>query len=103
MNEFAGSFWPTERQELRLRADRLGRPELGARPARALSRAGWGGSLEPAPCVLRSRHNAVCEAQKGDGCAVYWRLFREYTEPGRVDAADLWEPAADFVLGDVPA
>ena len=79
------------------------RPELVPPAARALSEAGWSGPLDPSESFLRSRHNAVYEAQNGDACAVYWRLFHEYTEPGRIDAEDLWEPAADFVLGDVPA
>jgi Uncharacterised nucleotidyltransferase len=81
----------------------LVRPELVSRAARALSEAGWSGPLDPSESFLRSRHNAVYESQNGDACAVYWRLFHEYTEPGRIDAEDLWEPAADFVLGDVPA
>jgi Uncharacterised nucleotidyltransferase len=81
----------------------LVRPELVSRAARALSEAGWSGPLDPSESFLRSRHNAVYQAQNGDACAVYWRLFHEYTEPGRIDAEDLWEPAADFVLGDVPA
>ena len=81
----------------------LVRPERVSGAARALSEAGWSGPLEPSEAFLRSRHSAPYEAENGDVCVVRWRLFHEYSVPGRVEPEDLFEPTTAFELGGVPA
>jgi hypothetical protein len=81
----------------------LVRPELVGRAARALSHARSSESLEPSAAFLRSRHNVAYKAPSGDVCVVYWRLFHEFSVPGRVEPEDLFEPAIEFDFGGVPA
>ena len=82
----------------------LVRPDHVARAARALSEQGWAGPLEPTESFLRSTHNGRYDRANGDRCLLYWRLFHEFSDPGRGrEAEDLWERPIDLELRGVPA
>jgi len=82
----------------------LVRPDRVARAARALVDQGWTGPVEPSASFVRSRHYARYEGANGDRCLLYWRLFHEFSDPGRgVEPEDLWEHPIDLELRGVPS
>jgi Uncharacterised nucleotidyltransferase len=82
----------------------LVRPECLGRVARALVEAGWSGPTEPSESFLRSSPYARFQGPEGDVCLLYWRLFPEFSDPGRGrEPEDLWEGSIGFSLGGLAA
>lgn len=83
----------------------LVRPDRVARSARALADQGWTtGPFDPSKAVIGNRHNARYQRADGDRCILYWRLFHEFSDPGRgIEPDDLWERPIDLELRGVPA